>query len=88
MIKITIPILDHHYPFLTPEGQPNETAYYFVEYKLQQDDVYKSFQAFATPIVINMLKRDSIYNVRITRYALRGGFVSNPVCIDINTSIP
>lgn len=52
MIKITIPIIDHSAHFLTPEGEENETAYYFVEYKLNEDKIYTSFQSFTDRIII------------------------------------
>lgn len=60
---------------------------YQVQYKLAGDPTYTDWpEALTSPIVITGLEDDVAYNVKITRLCC-DGTVSDPVVIDITTTV-
>lgn len=73
---ITIPIPNH---------DDNCTVYYFVEYKLNSDVNYNSFQWYTDRVEIPNVADNSVYDVKITRYCCNGG-TSAPLVLSIDTT--
>lgn len=62
------------------------TSYYQVEYKLASEAGYTLGEnQFESPIQINQLEDDALYNIRITRFCCDGTF-STPLIFNVTTS--
>lgn len=62
------------------------TDYYQVEYKLATEAGYTlGANQFESPIQINQLEDDALYNIRITRFCCDGNF-STPLTFNVTTS--